>query len=212
MEKRTLQPQQIIVPGEYELGNESILRIYFRVFSKGYGEALPPVIVARSDLIGEKERAERLERFIENEESWLRKFRNDEIDKRKIAKEIADKGEAYRRLSAAITRAQYYLIDGNHKTAAATLANAPIYALELQFDEDITKARKMVEEGELFDFKMPEQSLRELVLSFEEYLLGSEIGGDYHIEDLRTVQERVDELVCNKDLPQYMIDRYLRKH
>jgi len=45
MERRILQPDQIIVPGEYELGNESILKIYFRVFDRGHGGDLPPVIV-----------------------------------------------------------------------------------------------------------------------------------------------------------------------
>src|SRR3989338_8017783 len=48
MERRILQPEQIIVPGEYELGNESILKIYFRVFDRGHGGDLPPIIVTSS--------------------------------------------------------------------------------------------------------------------------------------------------------------------
>ena len=46
MENRILQPEQIIVPGEYEVGDEQILNIYFRVFDRGNSKDLPPVIVA----------------------------------------------------------------------------------------------------------------------------------------------------------------------
>lgn len=38
------------MPGEYSLGNESILKIYHRIFESGYGNCLPPVIVAKSDV------------------------------------------------------------------------------------------------------------------------------------------------------------------
>ncbi|MBI1970448.1 hypothetical protein HYS47_01750 [Candidatus Woesearchaeota archaeon] len=61
MERRILQPEQIIVPGEYELGNESIVKIYFRVFDAGHGVDLPPVIVARADVVSEEQRQKRLE-------------------------------------------------------------------------------------------------------------------------------------------------------
>jgi len=66
----------------------------------------------------------------------------------------------------------------------------------------------MVKRGELFDFKRPETSLRKLVLSFEEYLLGDRTGYNIKINDCRTVRERIDELTSNGDLPGYMKDRY----
>ena len=118
--------------------------------------------------------------------------------------------EAYSEYSKLINESRFYLLDGNHKSAAATLTRNPIYALELQSDEDIAKIRKMIERGELFDFKRRETSLKNLVISFEEYALGEESQlSPNDVEQIRTVQQRIDELTSNGDLPQYMKERYL---
>lgn len=208
MEKRVLQPEQIIVPGEYELWNESILKIYFRIFDRGHGEDLPPVIVARNDLISSKNRQTRLEEAIRNVEEWKKGVSH--YQKESGDKKIAEIKEAYKRFNEIIATIPYYLIDGNHKSASATLTHSPIYSLELQSSKDVAEVRRMVKRGELFDFKRSETSLRGLVLSFEKYLLGSSMGNDIHIKDCRTVKERIDELTSNGDLPKYMRDRYLK--
>ena len=45
MKRLTLRPEQILVSGEWNLENESILKIYFRAFDRGHGKDFPPVIV-----------------------------------------------------------------------------------------------------------------------------------------------------------------------
>src|SRR3989338_1375909 len=71
MERRILQPEQIIVPGEYELGNEQILKIYHGIFEKGHGEDLPPVIVCSSGYVPEQERQFRYCSSVRQYVSWL---------------------------------------------------------------------------------------------------------------------------------------------
>ncbi len=210
MKEIELQPNQIIVPGEYKLGNESILKIYFRVFDSGQGHILPPVIVARSDLISPKDRKKRLEEVIKHLEGWCKRVSFDNpFAKEKTTEKIREVKECYRRFEEKIAEAEYYLIDGNHKTAASTLTHSPIYALELQTSKDLAEVRRMAKQGELFDFKRPEKSLRKLVLAFEKYILGDKLHED-HIEHLRTVKERIDKLTSSRALPLYMRRRYLQ--
>lgn len=45
-----LSPDNIIVQGLPEISNEDVLKIYFRIFNKGYGRLLPPVIVADNSI------------------------------------------------------------------------------------------------------------------------------------------------------------------
>ena len=211
MEKRILQPEQIIVPGEYELGNESIFKIYFRVFDRGHGGDLPPVIISKHNVL-EDNIEKRMRSAVQAVLSWRDHakssgavFADDTADE-KIRKIM----DIYPLFLTKTRESEYYLIDGNHKSAAATLTHQPIYALELQSNKDLAEVRRRVRKGELFDFKRPETSLRKLILSFEEYILGDHYGNDMHIEDFNTVRERINRLTSNGDLPRYMKDRYLR--
>jgi len=65
MKELILKPEQIIVPGEYELGNESILKIYFRIFERGHGKDLPPVLVVHYL------KGDRLELYNISENEWI---------------------------------------------------------------------------------------------------------------------------------------------
>lgn len=204
MERRLLQPEQIIVPGEYELGNESILKIYFRVFDRGHGGDLPPVIVTTA---GSFERLQ--DRLEEGYKMW-------EDQKPEI---VAQRREDYGALFEVLKQHPYLLIDGNHKTAAATLTHNPIPALELQRDEDFEEIERMVEKGELFDFKRPERSLDKLRDSFVAHCLTlGDIAARYgllsstspKVRYTKTIRERIDELTSNGDLPKYMKERYHR--
>ncbi len=174
MERKILQPEQIIVPGEYELGNESILKIYFRVFDREHDKDLPPVIVTHKSKINP---------------SYLSDSYSD--------KQKAD--EFYQMLMD--SEAQYLLLDGNHKSVAATLCHIPIHSLNLERRTDIAKVRKMVKHEELFDFPHKQDSLIEIANSFIQYIYRNK-------EIIMTVRQRVDKLTSNGDLPQYMKERY----
>ena len=49
MDKRELKPEQIVVPGEYQLGNDAILQTYFGIYNNGGGEYIAPVLIARNN-------------------------------------------------------------------------------------------------------------------------------------------------------------------
>ena len=208
MERRILQPEQIIVPGEYELGNESILKIYFRIFDRGHGKDLPPVVVVNSGLITKQARQERLQEqivYMKKSEEANEKIHAPYGASYLMAKPaIQETEERYRKIEGKLESAPYYLIDGNHRTAAAALTHSPISALELQGDGDFEEIKKMIERGKLFDFKRPETSLQTLVLEFENCVLK-------YIECCKTIRERIDELISNGNLPPYMKERYHRR-
>lgn len=199
MKRKILQPEQIIVPGEYKLGNESILKIYFRVFDIGHGEDLPPTIVAH------KNAADVLLDTAELNTSGIN-YRN-----------YKTFYENYNRIlkSAFYSGAKYFLLDGNHKSVAAALTHMPISALELREDEDIKKGKQMVERGELFDWTIPGETLEESMGKLKDCLArylsnvdGINLNGTVIDTYPLTVRERVNELTSNGDLPQYMKERY----
>lgn len=241
MRKRILQPEQILVPGEYSLGNESILKIYHRIFERGHGNCLPPVIVLGKNSVPRKARETIYLESIRKHYSWLKRWfghsikdciedetldsmlfkfeRALEVGRRFGAenryasensyKQITDYFQCIEKFEDKLRSSGYLLLDGNHRTAAATLNHEPISALELQTDEDFTEVRKMVERGELFDFKRPEETIKPLYISFINYIIGSANDRNNHMENLRTVRERIDELTSNGNLPKYIKDRYL---
>jgi len=49
MEKINLKPEQILVPGQIDLGSNAILQIYYNLFKKGAGEYVAPVLVVKND-------------------------------------------------------------------------------------------------------------------------------------------------------------------
>lgn len=57
MQQLNLQPEQVLVPGEYGLHNEDLLKVYFRVSERGHGQDLPPVLVCSSGLLSSSERS-----------------------------------------------------------------------------------------------------------------------------------------------------------
>ncbi|MDO8509170.1 MAG: hypothetical protein Q7S27_05810 [Nanoarchaeota archaeon] len=207
MREIELQPEQILVPGEYKLGNESILKIYYRIFDRDHGRDLPPVITARADFISESQRQERFERKIEMLNRQIKEFRA--VDAGYFLPLVKKDFETF---SVLIKKSPYYLLDGNHRSAAATLTHNPIRALEIENDDDISKIEEMVEKGGVFDFKFKEKDLYTLLSSFEDYCLGEEHAiGRGKIDKVKSVRERVDALVSNGDLPQYIIDKYKAK-
>jgi len=196
MEKRILQPEQVIVPGEYELGNEQILKIYWDICNRGHAECLAPVVVARWDILG-PDREDKLSSILQHYLNW----QSDDNIQQSIKR--------FDRFKKVIRRAPYYLFDGNHRSVAQALTHNPINAIEIQSDQDIADIRKEMRKGEFPVFVRPENSLTELVESFEKYVIGDKgyfIGDD--TRQAMTIHERVKRLTSNRDLPRYMIARY----
>ena len=185
MERKILQPEQILVPFEYELGNEDILKIYFRIFNKGSGDYMPPVIVVKPE--------------IGQDRALVKKWYGEKSDR---LYECLDKLQS-------ANEGLYYLLDGNHKGVAATLCHAPIQALEIKKDNDLDELESLVETGELFnlpgwpsDYYSDHTKISSIIIRFEEGHIS---------EDIMTLRDRVDKLTSNGDLPKYMKERYLQK-
>ncbi len=198
MKRRIIQPDRVLVIGEYELGNPEILKIYYRVFERGHGEDLPPMIVASPGT--EEERGKRLLAELvriraTDPRSLVYAYDGSTYTTKKGAIEKTE--EAYRRLEEKIREIDFYLIDGNHRSAAATLANQQLVCFELETDRDLEDTRKMVSTGQLFGFPHEHTSLKDLVVEAERWSLRN-------IDDLRTVKERVDQLAVDGFFPGYM--------
>jgi len=159
----------------------SILQIYFRVFNEGHADCLPPILLTNKNKINS---------------SYL----GDSFSDKKKADNF------YQRLMN--HKASYILFDGNHKSVASVLCQHSIYSLELERDEDLMEVRKMVESGKLFGFPYEEDSLEEIANRFIGFVYARSL---YEPNEIVTVKERVNELVANQDIPQYMIDRYLQR-
>ncbi|MBI2145897.1 hypothetical protein HYU22_00980 [Candidatus Woesearchaeota archaeon] len=178
MERRILEPEQIIA-SEYDVGNESILKIYFRIFDKGHGSDLPPPIVIRKDLVTGRA---------------LELFSEDQSDAQRLYSELRQPG------------ADYFLIDGNHRAVAAALCHVAPNVLELETDQDLNEVRKMVEGGGLFDFPHTERRLSSIADEFVRFLFRRRSSNYFG-----TLQERIDALISNGDLPRYMTQKYLKE-
>jgi|SRR3989339_1044142 len=98
---------------------------------------------------------------------------------------------------------KYFLLDGGHKSAAATLASRPIPVLILESDKDFIISKKLVNSGELFGWNNPEKTMNDAVKNLAEHHSGTKA--------FETVFEKVKRMVKDKKLPSYIISVYKMK-
>jgi len=198
MRKLYLNPSSIVVPGEYELGDLNTLKLYHRIFDS---DIVPPSIVVGVD------RVKRHDRFKEELESKLRFIEKgrwlDELKRHKINQIMIQDGRLMEKFEEVARDAHFYLIDGNHRSVAATLTNQKVPALQLERDEDLVRVKEMVERGELFEFNQDGNTVDGLIHDFEEHCLNLS-----NIDYVTTVEERVRRLVKEGLLPRYITNKY----
>ncbi|MAE13424.1 hypothetical protein CMO92_02565 [Candidatus Woesearchaeota archaeon] len=171
MKYRSLRPDQIITLRDYPLYNQHILRIYFRVFSKNQGKILPPVPVIHKSL-----------------GIPLIKSRTPSAKKHnQLLSTFLEKNPA----------AEYFLLDGSHKTTAATLSKKKISVVIMETDKDFKVAKKLIKSGEIFGWHSPKNSIDEAINELAKHHRGS--------ERFLTVEDKSKLLVKNKDVPNYII-------
>ncbi|MBS3124135.1 hypothetical protein J4437_05900 [Candidatus Woesearchaeota archaeon] len=203
MKPVTLNSEQVFVTGEFNLQNIEILKIYHRIFEQNLGSALPPVIVIQNNgeiINGIKKVIEKIQqpkRWSHVNYVHLPWYPGEYVKDNALI----DAREKYDKFLRNSEKVSHYLIDGNHRTAGAVLAHKSFPALELNSDEDLSKIKTMVEEGELFNFIREEISISNLLTSLTKYCLTN-------LEEVKTIQQRVDKLVLENQLPDYMIERY----
>lgn len=174
MKYTSLHPSQIIALNDYPLYNSHILVIYFRIFSRDQGKILPPCPVIHKSLVTS---------LLESKNAEVKKFNallNDFLKKN--------------------PGSEYFLLDGCHKTTAATLSKKMIPVVVVEKDDDLQEARKLVETGEFFGWYKIEDSIKEKIDDLVKHHLGT--------EKILTVEEKTKLYVKNKDVPDYMISFY----
>lgn len=173
MKYKLLHPEQIITQ-DYPLYNEHILRIYFRVFSKDQGEILPPCpVIHKSTGIP----------FASAQDTKSKKYNN-------LLKDFLDKNP----------NAEYFLLDGSHKTTSATLSGKLIPVVIIEQNEDLKRAKELIKSGEFFGWYSVGNTIQEMIDELTKH----------HVESKKflTVEDKTKLLVENKDIPDYIINYF----
>jgi len=174
LKSKLLKPSQIITLKDYPVHNEQILKIYFRVFQRNQGMILPPCsVIHKSSGIP----------FALGKDSKSKRYNN-------LLKKFLQRNPS----------AEYFLMDGGHKTAAATLAGKQIPAMVIERDSDFTKAKKLIETGEFFGWYSVEKSIKAALAALAKH--------HFDTKQFLTVEDKVRKMVKNKDVPKYIISFY----
>lgn len=173
MEIKELSPSQIVTLNDFPVHNEQCLKIYFRIFERGHGRIVPPcpVIHKSTGIPLIKGSGRRIEKYNQTLTNFLK--RN--------------------------TQAEYFLLDGSHRTTAATLCYKKIPVLVFESNKDIITAKKLVETGELFSLTTG-NTIEDVITILQQHFLKTLI--------FETVTEKTERMVQEKVLQKYMIDYY----
>lgn len=130
MRKLALSAAQVIAPFEYKLGNQMMLKHYFRVVRGGAGDLLPRVLVARPD---------------HSDRGFIRS---------RVPQDAPDPASFFNHIDRLVRESgAFYPVDGNHRAVAMTLCHRPLEALEIEDDSDLATIELMVETGEYLQLR-----------------------------------------------------------
>ncbi len=210
MRKLTLKPDEVLSTGYGEIRDMEVLKRYFMIDSKGHAGDWPPIIVVKSEPQAE---------MVADFESKVRRFLLQNESEGYRQERRATLAEAfrrdYRKFLELAEKAPNFLVDGNHRAVAATLAHQNIGAIVLERDEDFGEVGKMVEKGELFGFRDGKYGFVDALRnSFVARCLGIDGGSltmpnnDVYLEDASNIKDLAKLLVSTGDLPEHMVRFY----
>lgn len=176
MKIKELNPSQIVTLNDFPVHHEQCLKIYFRIFESGHGKIVPPcpVIHKSTGIPLIKGSGRRIEKYNQTLTNFLK--RN--------------------------TQSAYFLLDGSHRTTAATLCNKKIPVLVFESDKDIITAKKLVQTGELFNLTTG-NTIEDIITILQQHFLKTLI--------FETVAEKTKRMIQEKVLPKYLIDSYSKR-
>ncbi|MBI4739530.1 hypothetical protein HY772_08400 [Candidatus Woesearchaeota archaeon] len=96
--------------------------------------------------------------------------------------------------------AEYFMLDGSHRTTALTLAGCKITAIIYETDSDIEEARKLVATGKILQNGTLNYSLEENCKILHEHFKEKPY--------FMTVEQKTERLVLEKKLPQEITNSY----
>lgn len=99
------------------------------------------------------------------------------------------------------SNAQYFLLDGSHKTTAANLTKNDCNVMVIENEKDIKEAIQMERIGEIFQYNL-DSNIDGIINDLIEHLISKNF--------FQTVETKTNLLVNKKLIPEYMID-YFKK-
>tara|TARA_Y100000034_G_scaffold131884_1_gene193594 strand:+ start:786 stop:1322 length:537 start_codon:yes stop_codon:yes gene_type:complete len=177
MIRKNLHPNQIITLRDYPLYNQQILKIYFLVFHKRQGKILPPCPVIHKSVAIPYSKGKNTKSKTYN--TFLKKY----LEKN--------------------PKAEYFLLDGGHKSSAATLAHKKIPVFVISNNQDLKKAKKLKTSGKLLGWHTIEKSIKDVMKDLTKHHFGT--------KEFLTVEDKVRRMVKNKDISKHLIHFYKNK-
>ena len=98
--------------------------------------------------------------------------------------------------------AEYFLLDGSHKTTAANLTGNECNLMILESKADIEEAIQMERIGEVFQYNL-DSNIKKIIEDLIKHLNSKKF--------FQTVEMKTKMLVHKKAIPDYMIQYYLKK-
>jgi hypothetical protein len=176
MRRLDLNPDKIVTLTDFPVHHEQCLKIYFRIFERGLGRIVPPcpVIHKSTRIPFMKGRGLKAKTYNQALNSFLAKH----------------------------PETEYFLLDGTHRTTAATLCHRKIPVMVFKTNNDISAARKRVARGELFSLTTG-STIKAAAKTLEEHFSETLV--------FQTVAEKTQRMVKEKAVPKYMINTYNRE-
>ncbi len=94
---------------------------------------------------------------------------------------------------------KYFLLDGSHKSTAATLTRYPIGITVFEEEKDIQSMRELVSRGEVMSLTVRD-TIRENIEELEGYF--------DELPVFQTVEEKTLRMVQERAIPEYMIEHF----
>ena len=95
--------------------------------------------------------------------------------------------------------AEFFLLDGSHRTTAATLTRSTLSVTLLSSDEDIRQAKQVKYKGELYYLRL-EETIDEAIANLIAHFRGTKA--------FQTVQQKTDKMADEEVIPHTMIRCY----
>jgi hypothetical protein len=92
--------------------------------------------------------------------------------------------------------AEYFMLDGSHRTTALTLAKSKIMGIVYEKDEDIIEAKKLIETGQMVRNGTLEKSLKENCEILNNHFLKKQ----YFMTVKQKTEKMIDEGIVPEDL------------
>jgi hypothetical protein len=97
---------------------------------------------------------------------------------------------------------EYFLLDGSHKTTAATLAGQPILVMVFSTDDDIQEAIQMADRGYLISLTTG-KTVNECIKVLQKHFRSP--------AEFQTVLEKTNRMVSEKFISKYMVEYFMNQ-